>query len=75
MFSLCKQSAVATGIEFSIKCRFFNNDENLVLAGANVLKVYRLIPHVDAANVPPKKNFDTPPKMRLGLFCKFYTHF
>lgn len=48
MFSVCRQSHPATGIEFSITCRFFNNaEENIVTAGANVLKVFRIIPDVD----------------------------
>lgn len=48
MFSVCRQSHPATGIEFSITCRFFNNaEENIVTGGANVLKVFRIIPDVD----------------------------
>lgn len=48
MFSVCRQSHPATGIEFSITCRFFNNaEENIVTAGANVLKVFRILPDVE----------------------------
>ena len=48
MFSICKQVVPATGIEFAIKCKFFNNlEENLVVGGANVLKIYRVIPEVE----------------------------
>lgn len=48
MFAICKQTHPATGIEHSISCNFFNNTEkNLVTAGANVLKVFRIIPDVD----------------------------
>lgn len=48
MFSVCKQSHPATGIEFSISCHFFNNhEENIVTAGANILKVFRIIPDVE----------------------------
>lgn len=47
MFSLCKQSVPATGVEFAIKCRFFNNlEKSLVVGGANVIRVYRIIPDV-----------------------------
>lgn len=47
MFSLCKQTLPATGVEFAIKCKFFNNLENsLVVGGANVIRVYRIIPDV-----------------------------
>lgn len=48
MFSICKQVVPATGIEFVIKCKFFNNlEENLIIAGANVLKVYRVVPEFE----------------------------
>lgn len=48
MFSVCKQTHPATGIEHSISCRFFNNfEENIVTAGANMLKVFRITPDVD----------------------------
>lgn len=48
MFSVCKQSHPATGIEFSISCRFFNTlEENIVTAGANILKVFRIVPDAD----------------------------
>lgn len=48
MFSVCKQSHPATGIEFSISCRFFNSlEENIVTAGANILKVFRIVPDAD----------------------------
>lgn len=48
MFTICKQTVPATGIEFAIKCKFFNNlEDNLVIGGANILKVYRIIPEVE----------------------------
>jgi cleavage and polyadenylation specificity factor subunit 1 len=48
MFSICKQTLPATGVEFAIKCNFFSNVEKcLVTAGANVLKVYRILPDVE----------------------------
>lgn len=48
MFSISKQSHPATGVEFSISCHFFNNyEENIVTAGANILKVFRIIPFAD----------------------------
>ena len=48
MFSICKQTIPATGVEFAIKCKFFNSlEENLCVAGANVLKVFRIIPEVE----------------------------
>lgn len=48
MFSICKQTHPATGIEFCVTCHFFNNTEkSLITAGANVLKVFRIIPDVE----------------------------
>lgn len=50
MFSLCKQPHEATAVEFSLTCHFFNhNEKSLVTGGANVLKVYRVIPDADPA--------------------------
>uniref|UniRef100_A0A1A9ZV62 Uncharacterized protein n=1 Tax=Glossina pallidipes TaxID=7398 RepID=A0A1A9ZV62_GLOPL len=48
MFSVCKQSHPATTVKFIISCPFFNNsEENLVVAGANVLQVFRIYPYMD----------------------------
>lgn len=48
MFSICKQTLPATGVEFAIKCSFFNNlEKNLVTGGANVLKVFRILPDTE----------------------------
>lgn len=48
MFSVCKQTHQPTGVEHAISCFFFNKTEkSLVTAGANILKVFRLIPNVE----------------------------
>lgn len=48
MFSICKQTHPATGVEHAIACHFFNKSEkSLITAGANVIKVFRLIPDID----------------------------
>ena len=48
MFSICKQSHPATAVEFSIRCHFFNNfEKSLITGGANILKVYRIVPDVE----------------------------
>lgn len=48
MFSICKQTLPATGVEFAIKCSFFNNlEKNLVTGGSNVLKVFRILPDTE----------------------------
>lgn len=50
MYSIYKTTHPATGIEHSITCYFFNRAEKcLVTAGANIIRVFRLIPDVDPA--------------------------
>jgi cleavage and polyadenylation specificity factor subunit 1 len=65
MFSICKQTHPATGIEFAIECNFFhNNEKSLITGAANILKVYRLIPDVEP-NTKEKYTDLRPPTMRL----------
>lgn len=48
MYSICKSTHPATGVEHAITCYFFNRSEKcLVVAGANIIRVFRLIPDVD----------------------------
>lgn len=48
MFSICKQTVPASGVEFAIKCNFFHNQEkNLVIGGSNILKVFRILPDAE----------------------------
>ncbi|XP_055705403.1 cleavage and polyadenylation specificity factor subunit 1 [Phlebotomus papatasi] len=72
MFSaICKQTHPATGIEFSISCHFFNNSEkNLVTAGANILKVFRIVPDVEP-HIKEKYTDIRPPKMRLECVAMY----
>ncbi|XP_063897189.1 cleavage and polyadenylation specificity factor subunit 1 [Helicoverpa armigera] len=71
MFSICRQTHPATGIEHSVSSCFFNNDETcLITAGANILKVFRLLPEghtkeVNAAGQP------IPPKMKLECLATY----
>ncbi|KPJ17990.1 Cleavage and polyadenylation specificity factor subunit 1 [Papilio machaon] len=71
MFSICRQTHPATGIEHAISCCFFNNEEScLVTAGANIIKVFRLMPEghtkeVNAAGQP------IPPKMKLECLATY----
>lgn len=52
MYSICRTTHPATGVEHSIFCNFFNRAEkSLVVAGANIIRVFRLISDVD----PTKK--------------------
>lgn len=51
MFSIFKQTYPATGVEHSVYCRFYNNyEKNLVVSGANILKIFRLIPGNEDSN-------------------------
>lgn len=57
MFSICRQTHPATGIEHAVSCCFFNNDETcLVTGGANIIKVFRLLPegHTKEVNAGKK---------------------
>lgn len=73
MFSMCKQIHAPTTVEFAIACRFFNSvEENLVVAGANILKVYRIFPQLDAAATAKNKNSDIRrPKMKLECLATY----
>lgn len=75
MFSLFKQTYPATGVEHSIYCRFFGGPEkNLVVAGANVLRVFRLIPNIDDKGVkkePGEQVDGQPPKMKLECLASY----
>jgi hypothetical protein len=51
MYSICKVTHPATGVEHALTCHFFNRTEkSLIVAGANIIRVFRLIPDVDPAN-------------------------
>ncbi|XP_050434268.1 cleavage and polyadenylation specificity factor subunit 1 [Adelges cooleyi] len=58
MFTLCKQTRVPTCVEHAVYCYFFNRVEKcLVVAGVNILRVYRLVP-TDTTCHPPKAKFE-----------------
>lgn len=58
MFSLCKQTRIPTSVEHAVYCYFFNRvDKCLVVAGVNILRVYRLVP-TDTTCQPPKTKFE-----------------
>lgn len=58
MFSLCKQTRLPTCVEHAVYCHFFSRAEKcLVVAGVNVLRVYRLVP-TDTTCQPPKSKFE-----------------
>ncbi|XP_014260039.1 cleavage and polyadenylation specificity factor subunit 1 [Cimex lectularius] len=71
MFSICKLTHPATGIEHAITCYFFNRiEKSLVVAGANVIRVFRFMPEIDIhkRHTYTEKN---PPKMRLECVASY----
>lgn len=84
MFSMCKQMHPSTTVEFAIYCHFFNNvDENLVVGGVNILKVYRIYPCLDGSQRQSYKNVSggitiaenySPSKMRLECLATYTLH-
>ena len=75
MFSMVRTPHPPTGVEHSVYANFFGYDEkNLVIAGANILRVFRLVPdETDALNLPIDSlgNVSRPPKMRLECMASF----
>ncbi|CAB0028580.1 unnamed protein product [Trichogramma brassicae] len=56
MFAYSETIHPATGVEHAITCHFFNRvEKSLVVAGANVLRVFRLIP--DVADLQKKEKY------------------
>lgn len=54
MFSVCKTTHPATAVEHVLSCHFFNQSvKSLIVAGANIIKVFHLIPDVDLS----RKNY------------------
>ncbi|CAG2067241.1 unnamed protein product, partial [Timema podura] len=48
MYSISKLTHPATAVEHALSCNFFHRAEkSLIVAGANVIRVFRLIPDVD----------------------------
>ncbi|KAF6215178.1 hypothetical protein GE061_009929, partial [Apolygus lucorum] len=71
MYSICKLTHPATGIEHSLTCYFFNRSEkSLVVAGANVIRVFRFMPDIDA-NKRHAYSDRSPPKMRLECVASY----
>ncbi len=75
MFSMMRTPHPPTGVEHTLYANFFGyGEKNLVIAGANILKVFRLVPdEADAASLSldnlgqPMR----PPKMRLECMASF----
>ncbi|CAD1469341.1 unnamed protein product, partial [Heterotrigona itama] len=74
MYSICKSTHPATGVEHAITCYFFNRSEKcLVVAGANIIRVFRLIPDVDITK-KEKYTESRPPKMKLECLSQYTLH-
>nr|CAD7606776.1 unnamed protein product [Timema genevievae] len=71
MYSISKLTHPATAVEHALSCNFFHRAEkSLIVAGANVIRVFRLIPDVD----PNKKERfadNRPPKMKLECLATY----
>ena len=67
MYTLLRSSHPATGMEHCISCNFFNfSEKSLVVTGANVLKVFRLVPDLEAREKEEKEERD---EGRLKMEC------
>ncbi|KAF3420031.1 hypothetical protein E2986_05121 [Frieseomelitta varia] len=74
MYSIYKSTHPATGVEHAITCYFFNRSEKcLVVAGANIIRVFRLIPDVDITK-KEKYTESRPPKMKLECLSQYTLH-
>ena len=63
MYSLVRSVHPATGVEHSLSCNFFHSGEkNLVVAGANVLRVFRFVPDLEGRSKEEDQN-------RLKMEC------
>ncbi|XP_072375560.1 cleavage and polyadenylation specificity factor subunit 1 [Diabrotica undecimpunctata] len=72
MFSICRQNHPATAVEHAISCYFFNKVEKcLVTAGANVLKIYKLVPDVDSRLRSERYSEFYPPKSKLECVAHY----
>ena len=70
MYTLLRSSHPATGVEHSLSCNFFNSSEkNLVVAGANVLRVFRLVPDLEAKDKGGGQDGGQEADSRLKMEC------
>ena len=72
MFSMVRTPHPPTGVEHSVYANFFGfGEKNLVVAGANILRVLRLVPDEADAAVVSSEGLERPPKMRLECLASF----
>ena len=76
MFSIFKQTYSATGVEHAIYCRFYGhnrNEKNLVVAGANALRIFRLTSNNPADSAWSARR-DVGNKMKLECLATYTLH-
>ena len=67
MYSLVRSSHPAMGVEHSLSCHFFNaGEKNLVVAGANLLRVFRFVPDLDVRSGKEEEQG----RLKMGVFCQ-----
>ncbi|XP_026677670.1 cleavage and polyadenylation specificity factor subunit 1 [Diaphorina citri] len=73
MFSICKETHPATGVEHAVSCHFYNRAEKcLVVAGANIIRVFQLVPDIDPVSKTKLQDIArSPPKMKLECVSQF----
>jgi cleavage and polyadenylation specificity factor subunit 1 len=72
MFSMVRTPHPPTGVEHSIYANFFGHGQkNLIVAGANILRVFRLVPDESDAATVVSEGLQRPPKMRLECQASF----
>lgn len=72
MFSICKTTHLPTAVEHVICCNFFNQSvKSLVVVGANVIRVFQLIPDVDLTRKNYHYTDNNPPKMKLECLAQY----
>ncbi|KAL7640863.1 UNVERIFIED_CONTAM: hypothetical protein RMT77_008000 [Armadillidium vulgare] len=79
MYTLCRTSHLATAVEHSVYCNFFHTAEkSLIISGANVLRVFRLVPEVQTKTPGAQRREDkddiSPPKVKLECMLTFTLH-
>lgn len=59
MYTLCRTTHPATGVEHSVYCYFFHTAEkSLIIAGANILRVFRLVPEIQTKSSGAQRRED-----------------
>ena len=75
MYSVCKEIHGPTGVELVTYCYFFDRREkNLVVAGANSIRVFRFVQDFSDPNVSNGKCKMQSLRKRLIRFIQHLTH-